>query len=357
MTNFKARGAARLALPFLLLAAPAFAQDSAVNSIVTEWSRSAHADAQAEAFTHWNDEGEIPAQCAFCHSGAGFRDYHGIDGTAAGSVDAPQPVGGVIDCDTCHAPGVSDIAEVTFPSGVSVSVSDNNATCFTCHQGRQSGPGLEERVAGLDADTVDPDLSFVNPHYKAAAASLLGNVTAGMYQYEGQSYAGRFAHVENFDSCSGCHSPHSLEIAVAECNECHKTDDIRAIRTGQADIDGDGDTAEGVHGEIATLMNILGQAIIAYARDTVGEPIAYAPGSYPYFFHDTDADGAADPEESVYPNRYASWTPRLLKAAYNYQFAAKDPGAYAHNPDYTAQILIDSIADIDSGRADAFARP
>ena len=45
-------------------------------------------------------------------------------------------------------------------------------------------------------------------------------------------------------------------------------------------------------------------------------------------------------------NRYQNWTPRLLKAAYNYQFIAKDPGAYTHNPHYAIQLLQDSLADL-----------
>lgn len=43
------------------------------------------------------------------------------------------------------------------------------------------------------------------------------------------------------------------------------------------------------------------------------------------------------------PNRYAKWTPRLLKAAYNYQFVAKDAGVYTHNPAYAMQLLYDSL--------------
>lgn len=45
-------------------------------------------------------------------------------------------------------------------------------------------------------------------------------------------------------------------------------------------------------------------------------------------------------------NRYQSWTPRLLKAAYNYQFVAKDTGAYSHNPHYAIQLLQDSMTDL-----------
>ena len=47
-----------------------------------------------------------------------------------------------------------------------------------------------------------------------------------------------------------------------------------------------------------------------------------------------NGDGKADKDEAKYPNRYKAWTPRLLRAAYNYQFVTKDPGAFAHNPTY-----------------------
>jgi len=36
----------------------------------------------------------------------------------------------------------------------------------------------------------------------------------------------------------------------------------------------------------------------------------------------------------------------LLKAAYNYQYSQKDPGAFAHNGPYILQILYDSLEDI-----------
>jgi hypothetical protein len=47
------------------------------------------------------------------------------------------------------------------------------------------------------------------------------------------------------------------------------------------------------------------------------------------------------------------WTPTLLRAAFNYQYIAKDPGVYVHNPHYALQILYDSLEAI--GGADAVA--
>ncbi|MCP5116157.1 MAG: polyheme membrane-associated cytochrome C, partial [bacterium] len=63
-----------------------------------------------------------------------------------------------------------------------------------------------------------------------------------------------------------------------------------------------------------------------------------------------------DPGEGIFPNRYATWTPRLLQAAYNYQYATKDPGGYAHNGAYVLQLLYDSLADI-GGDTSAMTRP
>ncbi len=38
--------------------------------------------------------------------------------------------------------------------------------------------------------------------------------------------------------------------------------------------------------------------------------------------------------------------PRLLKAAYNYQYVQKDPGAFAHNGKYVIQFLYDNLASL-----------
>src|SRR5262249_36535057 len=39
---------------------------------------------------------------------------------------------------------------------------------------------------------------------------------------------------------------------------------------------------------------------------------------------------------------------RLLRAAYNYQMASKDPGAFAHNAKYIIELLYDSIQDLNT---------
>ena len=74
--------------------------------------------------------------------------------------------------------------------------------------------------------------------------------------------------------------------------------------------------------------------------------MVYDSHAYPYFFIDGDGDGAVTEGEAIYPNRFQSWTPRLLRAAYNYQFVAKDPGGYSHNPKYLIQLLYDSLENL-----------
>lgn len=326
------------------------------DEIVAEWVKSGHADTAAEAFTHWNDDGEIPERCALCHTGAGLRSFYGFDGSAVGQVGA-HPIGGLVDCGTCHVDGAQTIGEVKFPSGTMHSAPMGNGTCFTCHQGRQSGAGVAAALDGKDPDTVDPEIRFLNPHYKAAAATMLGSAAHGMFEYEGKDYAGLYRHAPE-PLCTSCHNPHSLEVKTVElCSACHSESDPKKIRTTVGDIDGDGDVSEGVHGEIATLQAQLRDAIRDYARGIAGQPVLYDPDRYPYFFHDTDGDGEADEGEVGYPNRYVGWTPRMLKAGYNFMFVAKDPGAYAHNPTYVLQVLIDTLEDLTGAAPAGSTRP
>ncbi|WP_017929152.1 hypothetical protein [Limimaricola hongkongensis] len=330
--------------------------------IVEDWMASGHADAMAEAFRHWDEEGEIPGACAACHSTTGFADYLASPMTTVGAIDHPVPTGELVECTSCHAPEAASLATVPFPSGAAVSLGSGMAVCAVCHQGRASGEAVETAVSDLDDDEVSDRLSFINVHYSAAAATLLGAEVGGGYEYPGQSYSGRFAHVPGFDDCAGCHGAHDTAIEIADCTSCHAgVTDSRAIRTTSADLDGDGDTAEGIASEIATLHEHLHMMIRLYAETIPDAAILYAPDSYPYFFTDLDDDGQASAEETMRDNRYANWTPRLLRAAYNYQFVAKDGGSHAHNPHYAAQLLIDSVNDLAAAlpqaQGDAFSRP
>lgn len=322
-----------------------------VTRIASKWGASPHADRSAEAFTHWNedDPAVIPANCARCHSLYGYLDFLGEDGSAAGTVDATAMTGTVLYCNTCHSDSAHALDQVSFPSGATAGHLGMEANCMACHQGLASGSTVEQATAGLPDDEVAADLSFVNVHYAVAAGTQMGADAGIAYQYPGRTYVGRYDHFAGLETCIQCHDPHSTRVAPATCSPCHLSvvsqDDLRGIRVGTADLDGDGDMAEGVAGELTTLQERLYAAIQAYAREQ-GVPIVYAPGRYPYFLNDTNGNGQADADEISGGNAYASWTPRLLRAAYNYHYTQEDAGAFAHNADYVAQVMIDSITDL-----------
>ena len=115
--------------------------------------------------------------------------------------------------------------------------------------------------------------------------------------------------------------------------------------TGTPDFDGDGDTTEGVYGEITTIHEMLYEVIQTYASEVARQPILYA-SQYPYWFTDTNGNGEADEGEVAVPNQYATWTPRLVKATYNYHVVVEDPGGFMHNARYLIQLMYDTLADL-----------
>ncbi len=323
-----------------------------------QWASSGHADASAEAFTHWDedDPAVVPASCARCHTSTGYLDYIGADGTEANSTEGDHATGQVIECVACHNDVTLEMDTVLMPSGVELTDLGREARCMQCHQGRESTVSVNEFIeeVGVGEDDVSEDLRFRNVHYYAAAATKYGTEAKGGYEYEGSTYDAFFTHVEDYETCEACHDSHTLEIKIDECSACHTdvsaVEDLRDVRMpgSQVDYDGDGDITEGVYYEIDGLREKLKQAILAYGAELAGTPIVYDSQSYPYFFVDTNADGEASDDEANYGNQYNAWTPRLLKAAYNYQFSLKDPGAFAHGGKYIIQLMWDSIEDLNS---------
>lgn len=338
-------------------AAEAPAADTVTIPFMEAWLASGHAKADSEAFRHWDDADpkEIPVYCAKCHSAGGFADFMGADGSAAGVVDKAAALGSVIDCATCHNDATVGIDSIVVTSGAELKGVGSDAVCLACHTGEASMVDVTEAIekaALADEDSVSADLGFVNPHYAAAGITKYGSLAMGGYQYEGKAYDTKFDHVAGFDSCISCHDQHSLEVKVDSCKTCHtgvtdieSTKNIR-MEGSLVDYDGDGDTEEGLASEIVGLQETLYAAIQAYTKDVTKAPIAYSPDAYPYFFNDTNANGTTEKEEAAFPNKYVSFTPRLVKAAYNYQLSVKEPGAYAHGGKYMIQLLTDSIASL-----------
>ncbi|MFW5748495.1 MAG: polyheme membrane-associated cytochrome C [Chloroflexota bacterium] len=324
-----------------------------VETATVRWDASGHADYTSESFTHWDDDEPplIPADCASCHSQHGFLDFLGERGTSAGSVSQDMPIGTVISCNVCHNETAHNLESMTFSSGATVrSLNAGEATCLHCHQSRESTISVNEAISGFEDDTVSEDLEFINAHYLVSASTMLGTEAQGAYEYANTVYADRYVHHTEFQTCQSCHDPHDGRIEPLECSACHvnvsEFDDLTAIRNTMTDFDGDGDTSTGIAVEIDNLHRRLHDAIVRYADEVIGQPIVYSPDHFPYFFNDVSENGEVDPETLNFGNRYTTWTPRLVRTAYNYHYVQNDPGAYAHNPHYAVQLLYDSLADL-----------
>lgn len=327
-----------------VLAAPvAFAGDRA---------DAGHFDGASEAFRHWD---EVSASCTKCHTGSGFVQY-----VTAGTTTALPSENGM-KCSTCHSDLVSwalrAVDSVTYPGGAVVSAPGNpNNICGTCHSGRES-------KASVDTAIATNKLSFKNVHYLPAASVVAGSTAHVGYEYDGKIYAGKKASHSGM-SCVMCHSPetteHSFDVhdnAAACFATCHtEYADIPSIRFNKdTDYDGDGSKVEPLAGEIAGLEEALYAQMQAVAAAN-GTPLAYSAASHPYFFADTNGNGVVDPDEAQSSNSFKGWTPALLKASFNYQLSHKEPGGWAHNFKYVAQLLYDSIQDL-GGNVGTLVRP
>ncbi len=324
---------------------------------------SGHADANAVPFTHWNGDtpAVVPATCAKCHTSAGFQEFASTGKT---STDVKAPAG-TFNCDTCHNPAAIALNSVTFPSGKVVQTSEEGeARCMSCHQGRESKVSVDKQISDFKVTDVDAvvapmtdssgkpvNFGFRNVHYFAAGATLYGSQAQMGYEYDGKSYDPKFRHVPEFDTCIACHDQHATKVRVDQCAQCHQgvktVDDLKNNRENGslADYNGNGDTKEGIYYELKGLQDILYSSIQAYATEVGGAPVVYDGATYPYFLS-AASDGTVAKDAKGNPVPYGKWTARLLKAAYNYQVSAKDPGAFAHNAKYIIELLHDSIDDL-----------
>lgn len=132
--------------------------------------------------------------------------------------------------------------------------------------------------------------------------------------------------------------------------------DPTKIRMDKTDYDGDGDTTEGIYGEVETMKEKLLAAMQTYATTKLGSPFVYDANARPYILLDQDADGKPDKDDKGANIAYNLFSPKLFAAGYNYHYVVKDPGAYIHNPKYVMQFLYDGIKDL-GGSVTGMTRP
>ena len=97
------------------------------------WRTSGHAHSEAEAFVHWDEDGEIPTFCAKCHSTEGYNQFIST-GSVSSGVPASPSIENNITCEACHSNPESGTlynhTDVTFPSGVLVENMGPEALCM-----------------------------------------------------------------------------------------------------------------------------------------------------------------------------------------------------------------------------------
>ena len=299
---------------------------------------------QASAHTNWYIEEipENPTACAKCHNALGYLKFLGLDDSSVSQVETPVPTDITTKCQVCH----NELAEVknfaSMPSGLEIGGLGPESNCLECHQGLTASFQVAETIADFPRDQVNRDLKMPNLHADAAGAIFYGTQAQGGAEYPQYQYSAKFHHIS--DTCITCHDPHTLEVRVENCYACHleasSLEGVRNIRLSRIDYDGDGDIAEGLTGEIDTMMEKLWITMQLYAALTDGaDLIAYADGF-----------------KNEAGEKYTTWTPELLQAAYNFHYAAKDPGGYSHNPKYIMQLLYDSIDEL-GGSTRGMTRP
>lgn len=334
---------------------------SAAPGIATEWGQTQgfHGDYKGPAF---GQEG-----CTPCHTSETLPKL-AAGASYAEQATQPEPIG----CVACHDLQAKDTAGDAFALGPrrTVPFSFNNARtlydqqvaagntgatlaeveglgdsalCMVCHSGRASTASVNAEIAASSGP-----YSFVDSHDLVAGATQFGTLAKGAYEFAGKFYASKFEHVASNNLCVDCHDPHTGKLAITTnqtegakpCIDCHTNIDpnadyatqlseIHDIRMpgSQADYDGNG-VKEGIYYEVEGLKTQLEAAFTNAGID-------YDPTTSPYFFKAGTAHTAA--------NAYTGFTADQLRAAYNLQFITQDPGAYAHNPAYTIEILYDSI--------------
>jgi hypothetical protein len=329
-------------------------------------------------FRDWDgDDYTVPYRCAKCHSADGLPQFIKNGGTVV--VDGKgnsynigvgtQPSANGFMCSTCHDdanwPNRYEVKSVPLPSGAVVSfggkdadgafIADDSNLCIECHQGRESSLSVANALKGKELDVVDAKISLKSLHELVAGVTLFGNEAKGAYQYDGKEYLGLNMHADEkgkLNKCQDCHDVHALEPKLESCETCHNTTDPLVIRESETDFDGDGDVTEGIKGEIDTIAEAL-LAEIQKVAEANGTPVVFTNAN---FYVDADKNGEADKDDKGSSIRYNAWTPRLVKAAFNYRYISKDPGAFVHNPKYVIQFLIDSIEDL-GGNISTYTRP
>lgn len=329
-----------------------------------DFTQSRHGDATA-TINAFAKESNV-SNCMRCHTSVGFKDYiH--DNIQSATVLASKTTPDPLTCTSCHNADTANYAT----TGTTIITTSNKTLsvhmeglCVRCHSGRTGEGSLKvaAAISGQAEDTVMAGTytyaqypgntaaagtvssstnrnAAISTHYFPVANIFYGSDAGVGYAYSGKTYVGENNLMTGYDTCIKCHNPHTAAVQPAKCVTCHAgattTDAFLNIRKTTSDYDGDGDTSEGTSYEVSGVKAKLLTAIQNYAANVPPSPtgIAYSSGSW----------------SKLPSGTYAQWTPRLLKAAFNYQLVDRDVAAYTHNSKYVVELLYDAIEDLNAG--------
>jgi len=302
---------------------------------LTEWLQSPH---------NFDPYAVSSYSCGGCHEGVAasirlanessaypLNQFYG-SGTISERPDTTEvPVQPAV-CQACHDPHssenpaqlrtVTDIPLMTANSESPVITRGGSGKlCMHCHHALRAPEPQIQNGSGHFGPHYSPQADMV------AAKSGYHGVAVPGFPWAGPS------HLLVQNSCKTCHlnaiefggGPGGVAVTGHEfipkpeaCVNCHGPisdfDDIPA----REDFDGDG-IIEGVQSEVAGLIQLLKDALVANGLDTTGVGLARALG---------------DTTISTYRQR---------EAGYNLIFVMEDGSTGIHNPDYAVQLLQQSI--------------
>lgn len=348
------------------------------NTINIQWAKSAHgghiyevkevdpdgAVTDAEGWVHYDFKTRSGGTCAYCHTTTGFRNFANDPANydpANNVFVATNEQREMLYCWACHTsnkehlrdPGsFANTVDYAEPAARISAVPDlaGSNICLVCHSGRKTG---QEAIKDKDfATEIDGNhFGSFSPHYLAAGGILFRTIG---YEYDSMNYDNKsyFKHdlcgtesAENTGTsgpCVSCHmttsEPHLFlpvtkdisdqvtEITAQEqCSTCHANLTIAIIN---AEKDGFENALEALKAQLEAQGIYLGTG-------------------YPYFFN------SSNPADWTMPNAFTAWPDKdTLGAAFNYSLLGHEPGAYAHNINYTKRLIFDSIDFLDNGTMD-----
>ncbi len=293
------------------------------HSKMGEWNNSRHSIAV-------NESGPGREACVGCHTGAGF-----IAKMKGAPADTSYTA---INCTTCHEPHGDNTgtaghlvrpSSVTLADGTKIEEGGKGMLCMNCHQARVNAEKYVATTAGS---------ARFGPHHGPQADMLAGTNAITYGKNIPSSAHGSIAE----DACVTCHMQavaetapgfaqaggHTFRMAtagdaknqpielVAACKSCHGKH-VDGFNFTLFDYDGDG-TIDGVQTEVQHLLDKLSSML--------------PPNDKPKTALTIDS----------------TWTPKQLKAAFNWTYVTEDRSKGIHNTAYTVGILKASIADLSS---------